>query len=291
MPEPVWAKVRRELGFNPRSEGRIGGSCPIHLEHWVYQARTVRLSGVGCPVLLTQLGGAPVREGEDENCRLSVLPSQSALMPPHTPTRWHYSGAVDDLAVYLLEPRSGVQRRLADLVAMDGTPLHFADGLVAAAAQEISNELDGGVGGDGEFIARLACVMLEQVVRVLTGSNAPRIRLPHVHYVRLQKVLGHISANLAGELSIGKLAALAELSEAHFRRVFLEAVGQPAHRYVLNRRIEQARRLLAFSDVPIALIADECGFHGQSHLTRCFREAYAITPAAYRRETNRVADA
>jgi AraC family transcriptional regulator len=283
MRQPVWAKVRKDVGFRPLTEGRIGADCPLYLERWVYQARSVSVSGIACPVLVTQLGGARVREGDERHWRFTSLPSQSILIPPGTPTNWHYSGPVDDVALYLLDADRGIQGRLARLVAAHGEPMPFSDALVAAGVRQLADELHGGAGTDENYISTLAAVLLEQVFRVLTAATAPSIHTQHAHYSRLQKVLRHIDAHLADPLSATALAALAGVSESHFRRIFTEATGMPPHRYVHGRRLAQARRLLALSDLPIAVIADECGFYSQSHLTRSFRAMHAETPAAYRR--------
>ena len=64
-----------------------------------------------------------------------------------------------------------------------------------------------------------------------------------------------------------------------FRR-FLETT--PAD-YLRQLRVDQARRLLAETERPIADIALETGFTDQSHLTRVFRRLLGETPAASRR--------
>jgi AraC family transcriptional regulator len=288
MKQPVWSTVRKDLRMQPLTEGRIGGDSPLYVERRVYQARKVDVSGIECPVLITQLGGARVNEGDGRRWRSSTLPSQSILMPPDTPTSWHYSGPVDDVAFYLLDAGNGVQQRLCRLVTMHRAPMQFSDALVAAAAQQLVDELHGGSSADEHFMSRLAELMLEQALRVLTASNAPGLHPGHTHFPRLQKVLRHINAHLAEPLPNDRLADLAGVSESHFRRMFIDATGLPPHRYVRGRRLAQARKLLAASELPISVIADECGFYSQSHLTKCFQATHAATPAAYRRQVKQI---
>ena len=288
MKPPVWARVRIDLGRQPLIEGAIGGDAPLYVERWVYQAKKVVVSGIDCPVLVTQLGGARVNEGDGERWRSSTLPSQSILIPAGTATTWHYSGPVDDVAFYLLDPQNGVQERLARIARMGGRPLQFTDSLVAAAAQQLVDELQNGSSADERFMARLAELMLEQSFRVLTTCNTIRIHPQHAHFSRLQKVLRHIDAHLTEPLTNAELAGLAGVSESHFRRIFLGAVGLPPRQYIRDRRLARARKLLVMSDLPISVISDECGFYNQSHLTKCFRTTHAVPPAVYRRQMKQV---
>jgi AraC family transcriptional regulator len=46
------------------------------------------------------------------------------------------------------------------------------------------------------------------------------------------------------KLAIANLAALVPMSQFHFARAFKTLVGEPPHRYILQRRIERAKVLL-----------------------------------------------
>jgi len=214
MRQPVWASVNREVGFKPRAERQFGGGPPLFIRHWVPKTKSIELSPVPRPVPLTRLGwGSRVREGHEGGWRLSALPDQSLLMPPDIPTNRHDTGAVEDLAIYLPEPRHGIQRRLADPVISHAEPMPFADALVGGAAQELANELDVGAAADESFMTQLAHLMLEQVFRVPTGSNASTIPPRHAHHERPRRVMRHLHAHLADERSIAGLAALAMTSK------------------------------------------------------------------------------
>jgi AraC family transcriptional regulator len=73
-------------------------------------------------------------------------------------------------------------------------------------------------------------------------------------------------------------------SRSHFLRMFHATTGMTPHRYVLNRRIERARRRLGDADMSIAQVAYCCGFSNQAHLTLAFRKVCGLTPGEYRRE-------
>jgi AraC family transcriptional regulator len=83
-------------------------------------------------------------------------------------------------------------------------------------------------------------------------------------------------------MRIGDLAALAGLSRFHFARVFRATVGTTPHRYVLERRLERARRLLKTTATAVRDIAVATGFADQSHLTRLVKRRFGVTPGALR---------
>ena len=101
---------------------------------------------------------------------------------------------------------------------------------------------------------------------------------------RLDKVRDHIEAKLEGEIRIAQLAAIAGISEKLFRRSFSEATGVAPLRYIMQRRLERARRLLLETDYPIAEIALTAGYCDQSRMTTHFRHALGVTPARLRRQ-------
>ncbi len=282
MAAPVWLKVRRELGHQPIVAGRIGGSTPVFVERYLYQAIDRTVSGLGATGLVIQFGGSPVREGEPDNWRSMNLPSQSLLIPKGVPTHWHYSGTVDFAVIYFLEGGGSGMQSLELLTQSRDAPMSFSDPLVGAAAQQLLGELQKGPGADEGFMERLVGVMLEQVFRALTTPGCRGINPRHVHFSRLQAVLNFVHDNPAGDLSVFNLAARADVSQAHFCRIFRNAMGVPPHRYVLSTRLDLARKLLTQSSLPISRVAEESGFSSQSHLTACFRSAHSTTPAQYR---------
>jgi len=101
---------------------------------------------------------------------------------------------------------------------------------------------------------------------------------------KLSRVEELVESRLDAELTLQELAAAVGYSRSHFLRAFHATTGVTPHRYLLNRRIERARRLLAETDMSIAQVAYSCGFSSQAHLTLAFRKVCGLTPGEYRRE-------
>jgi AraC family transcriptional regulator len=290
MAGPVWFTVRRQLGHEPIVAGRVPGSTPLFVERYVYQHSERTVPGLEATALVVQFGGGRVQEGEPDHWRSMNLPSVSLLIPARVATHWHYSGAVDFAVFYFLDPPSNAMQSLRLLCESREDPLQFRDPLVGSAAFELAGELQKAHAADAGFMERLAGVVLEQAFRALVTASTRGINPRHVHFSRLQAVLNHIHTSLAGDLSAARLARLAEVSLAHFSRIFREATGVPPHGYVLAARLDLARKLLAQSNLPISRIAEECGFSSQSHLTASFRSAHSVTPALYRAHVRKAAD-
>jgi len=100
---------------------------------------------------------------------------------------------------------------------------------------------------------------------------------------KLSRVQELIESRLDADLTLQELAVAVGYSRSHFLRAFRETTGVTPHRYVLNRRVERARRLLGETEMSIAEVAFLCGFSSQAHLTPAFRKAYGLTPGEYRR--------
>jgi AraC family transcriptional regulator len=103
---------------------------------------------------------------------------------------------------------------------------------------------------------------------------------------RLRRVTQYIQRNLQRELRLAELSAVVHMSPYHFARLFKRRTGVAPHRFVVQRRIEEARALLAARMLPIATVARAVGFRTSSHFTTTFRRMTGITPSGYRTGTS-----
>jgi transcriptional regulator GlxA family with amidase domain len=91
-----------------------------------------------------------------------------------------------------------------------------------------------------------------------------------------------INSNLAGDLSLHRLAARAGMSQRTFIRRYTEATGLTPARAVERLRTEAARQLLSETRLPIKRIAGRCGFGSEETMRRAFHRLQSITPQNYR---------
>jgi len=87
---------------------------------------------------------------------------------------------------------------------------------------------------------------------------------------------------LAEPLDVAAMSRHAGVSPRTFARRFREETGTTPHRWLLARRVLEARRLLEESALPVEQVAWRAGFGSAASLRDHFRRATATTPTAYR---------
>jgi AraC-like DNA-binding protein len=92
-----------------------------------------------------------------------------------------------------------------------------------------------------------------------------------------------LDADETGRLTLAELAAAAAVSPATLVRRFVAETGLTPHRYLVSRRVDRAKVLLA-RGVPVAEAAALAGFADQSHLHRHFTPAVGVTPGRFRED-------
>ena len=83
-------------------------------------------------------------------------------------------------------------------------------------------------------------------------------------------------------MSVGELAAMADLSVSHFCAFFKRVTGFAPIDYWLHMRVQRACELLDTTDQPIKRIAGEMGFSDALYFSRVFRQVHGLSPRAYR---------
>lgn len=108
--------------------------------------------------------------------------------------------------------------------------------------------------------------------------------------VAVRRAREYLDAHLDSPVELADLAEAAGLSRFHLLRVFRAAVGTTPHGYLTDRRVAQAKRLLA-GPLALAEVALACGFCDQAHFNRVFKGRVGVSPGQYRRGSNPIQDA
>ena len=98
----------------------------------------------------------------------------------------------------------------------------------------------------------------------------------------LQAVIEHIHLHYDRNLTIDELAERAYLHPNYFIRVFKRHFGLSPIQYVNRKRIEEAKWLLASTNLKLAEIGDSVGIPDVSYLSKLFKSSTGLSPTAYR---------
>jgi transcriptional regulator GlxA family with amidase domain len=92
-----------------------------------------------------------------------------------------------------------------------------------------------------------------------------------------------VAERLDEPLDVAAMARHASVSPRTFARRFREETGTTPLQWLLSQRVQEARRLLEETELPIDAVAWRSGFGTAASLRDHFRRATATTPTAYRR--------
>lgn len=134
----------------------------------------------------------------------------------------------------------------------------------------IGDATEGSLLRDGLLLSLLAAVMREEAGGLREDAVPADIN-------RAREL---IDDDPAAPLTLAELSELCGLSHFRFLRAFTKVTGLTPHAYLIQRRIHQARRLIA-AGTSLAEAAFASGFSDQSHMTRLFVRNFGVSPGAY----------
>ena len=122
----------------------------------------------------------------------------------------------------------------------------------------------------------------------LLWENLPELRAenpgkPLRDATRIKQMLGFIHEHYSENLPIRAIAQAASLSDSECLRCFRASIGTTPNRYLRDYRIQRAAQLLTETNLPVATVAERCGFSDVSYFTKTFRLLRGTAPATYRR--------
>lgn len=90
-----------------------------------------------------------------------------------------------------------------------------------------------------------------------------------------------LAENYSQKIDFAALAKSCGYSYDYFRHLFKEKFGLSPQNYVIARRLESARRMLAETDFSLADIALFCGFSDNAQFSVMFKKKYGVSPKQY----------
>jgi AraC family transcriptional regulator len=133
------------------------------------------------------------------------------------------------------------------------------------------------------LLVRAASLLRVEIDRQATDCG-PQNKTGGLAAWQMRRLNVFIEARLDQAIRLKELSAISKLSTAYFSRAFKLTFRETPHAHIVRRRLERAESLMLTTDLLLSDIAARCGFADQAHLCRLFRQQYAKSPAAWRRE-------
>jgi len=98
----------------------------------------------------------------------------------------------------------------------------------------------------------------------------------------IRKIKQYISANLSGDLSLARIGEEVGFNPSYLSRLYKQMTGEGLSDYIVAKRLELAKALLAKPHIRIHDITIELGFDSPAYFARFFKKQTGTTPTEYR---------
>lgn len=103
----------------------------------------------------------------------------------------------------------------------------------------------------------------------------------------LERVREYMDRHFKESLPIIRLAKMAGVSVSTFSRRFKKHTGLGLEAYLQKRRLDEAKRLLKATRLPVFRIAKDCGFKSNPYFIQLFRSKNGLPPQEFRKSLQR----
>lgn len=98
----------------------------------------------------------------------------------------------------------------------------------------------------------------------------------------IKKVIDYMNENYTNDISCEELSKLVNIGKFSFIRSFKSQVGKTPYDYLLDLKIEKAKKMLESNKFSITEISLLCGFSSHSHFTSTFKKKVGLSPTEFK---------
>ena len=160
-----------------------------------------------------------------------------------------------------------------------------ADPVLAHLGEAIGEVVKDGETASSLFVDPLVKAIANRFIALNGKGRSPVAtrRRSQLSARQVRNLRDFVEMELHGDIRLDRMAVVCGLSTEYFVRLFKATLGVSPYQYVIDRRVERAKALLAEDGQSLAEIAVACGFSHQEHISRMFRRFTGVTPGQFRR--------
>lgn len=193
--------------------------------------------------------------------------NQSVLIPPHVSHQEKHTGFSKIMAIGFTTDERDFQFEEV---------LQYTDMDVLTAVAGIRKELTEKQFGYLDAIKNYLQIILYHFKRSLLP--------PSVEKFSIDFALRYIDEYFLTELNVADLAAIAGYTPDYFRILFKKKTGKTPKKYLSDKKIDHAKKLLEHSKMSVTDISYECGFNYVPQFLVFFKKCMGMSPNQYRRK-------
>ena len=100
----------------------------------------------------------------------------------------------------------------------------------------------------------------------------------------VQLAIRYLNEHYMEDIDISLMASELGFHSAYLTRLFGRYAGESPLKYLTNLRIQEAKRLLLDTSLPISVVGERVGYPDQFHFSKTFRKATGVNPSAFRKQ-------
>ena len=117
---------------------------------------------------------------------------------------------------------------------------------------------------------------------LLSKNRIADVGVDPAAYAKMEVSIKFMDANFLESPSLEEISKLSFLAPNYFHRLFSNTFGMSPFRYMLERRMNLAKRMLSSSWLTVKEISGRCGYGSEFHFSRAFGRHFGMSPSKYR---------
>lgn len=138
-------------------------------------------------------------------------------------------------------------------------------------------------GGNLPLMMDSLAIQLSVLLLREAKSNFDHKNAAKDNYSYVNKAIDFMQAYYDSNISLDDICHSIYITPCHFIRIFKEKTGLTPHAYLLNVRIENAKKMLEKRECNVTEAAYLCGFSTLSHFSAVFKRQVGIAPLEYKK--------
>lgn len=148
--------------------------------------------------------------------------------------------------------------------------------------EDIFHRCSGIIRTKDKFCIHRASPLLCEMINELYLSSAGEEKEKKDNLRALSEAVEYIHKNYAKEITLDELSELTGVGREYFCTLFRRKTGMRPFEYIAMIRIREAKKLLTYTDMPVAEIGRQVGYGDKSYFGHVFKRYSGMSPTSFR---------